>query len=96
MLVGTGVIAHYYPAPSSNGLRQQVQQLSRDVQQLQQEQAMPALVLNRYRNSICYIFGMYRLDSTAKARPARPHFWDRVRGRGRLACHKSPRRRTMV
>jgi serine protease Do len=38
-----------------------VDQLSSEVQQLQQEQAMPAMVLNRYRNSICYIFGVYNV-----------------------------------
>ena len=27
----------------------------------QQEQAMPAMVLNRYRNSICYVFGVYQV-----------------------------------
>src|SRR5437016_9453593 len=33
----------------------ELRQLTRDVDELKQEQAMPALVLNRYRNSICYI-----------------------------------------
>lgn len=60
-LVGAGSMAHYYaPAPTSD-LQQQVQQLSLQVQQLQQEQAMPAMVLKRYRNSICYVFGVYRV-----------------------------------
>src|SRR5437868_10085725 len=39
----------------------ELRQLTRDVDELKQEQAMPALVLNRYRNSICYIFGIYRV-----------------------------------
>jgi hypothetical protein len=58
-LVGAGFLAHYYAPPPTSDLRQQVDQLSSEVQLLQQEQAMPAMVLNRYRNSICYIFGVY-------------------------------------
>ena len=66
MIVGVGVIARYYPRahlndPHRNDLQRQVQQLSHEVQQLQQEQAMPAQVLNRYRNSICYVFGIYQV-----------------------------------
>jgi S1-C subfamily serine protease len=53
------VLAHYLLPSSSGKLQQQVHQLSQQVQELQQQQAMPALVLNRYRNSICYIFGIY-------------------------------------
>jgi len=55
------LVARYYPAAATHELEQQVQKLSREVQQLKQEQAMPALVLNRYRNSICYIFGVYQV-----------------------------------
>jgi S1-C subfamily serine protease len=66
LLVGVGIVVRYYPAtpsddPHKNDLQKQVQQLSHEVQQLQQEQAMPAQVLNRYRNSICYIFGVYQV-----------------------------------
>src|SRR5438067_3540390 len=39
----------------------ELRQLTRDVDELKQEQTMPALVLNRYRNSICYIFGIYQV-----------------------------------
>jgi len=60
-LVGAGSMAHYYAPPQTSDLQQQVQQLSLQVQQLQQEQAMPAMVLKRYRNSICYVFGIYRV-----------------------------------
>src|SRR5467141_1518748 len=41
--------------------RNELRQLTLDVDELKQEQAMPAMVLNRYRNSICYIFGVYRV-----------------------------------
>lgn len=42
-------------------LQQEILQLSSQVQQLRQEQAMPTMVLNRYRNSICYIYGVYHV-----------------------------------
>lgn len=61
VLAGIGLVAHYYPTAQAHDLEQKVQQLSHEVQQLKQEQAMPALVLNRYRNSICYVFGVYRV-----------------------------------
>jgi S1-C subfamily serine protease len=55
------VLAHYFLTPDSKALQQQVYTLSAQVDQLRQEQAMPSLVLNRYRNSICYIFGIYQV-----------------------------------
>ena len=42
-------------------LQDQVRQLNQQVQVLKQEQAMPVMVLNRYRNSICYVFGVYQV-----------------------------------
>jgi S1-C subfamily serine protease len=47
--------------PGNGGifLQKQVDQLTQQVAQLEKEQAMPALVLNRYRNSIGYIYGVY-------------------------------------
>ena len=47
--------------PNSTELQQQIRTLTAQVDKLQQEQAMPSLVLNRYRNSICYIFGIYQV-----------------------------------
>jgi S1-C subfamily serine protease len=61
MVAGAAFLAHSYAPPPTNDLREQVEQLTSQVQQLQQEQAMPAVVLKRYRNSICYIFGVYRV-----------------------------------
>jgi len=61
LLVGTGFLAHYYAPPPTNELNSQVQTLSQQVERIKQEQAMPAMVLNRYRNSICYIFGVYEV-----------------------------------
>lgn len=56
------VLAHYLLAANSGKLQQQVRELSAQVDELQQQQAMPSLVLNRYRNSICYIFGIYDIS----------------------------------
>src|SRR5216683_1919054 len=62
-----------------NELQQnELRQLTRDVDELKQEQAMPALVLNRYRNSICYIFGVYRVAMPGK----RPALRARISGTG--------------
>jgi serine protease Do len=47
--------------PDDLELQKQVRQLSSQIQQLKQEQAMPAMVLTRYRNSICYIYGVYHV-----------------------------------
>jgi hypothetical protein len=61
LLIAAIVLAKYLVRPNTNGLQQQVQSLTQQVEQLQQEEAMPALVLNKYRNSICYIFGIYQV-----------------------------------
>ena len=46
----------WFPRNSSR-LEDQVRTLTAQVRLLEQEQEMPSLVLDRYRNSICYIFG---------------------------------------
>jgi len=61
LVVSVGLVARYYPADGTQQLELQVRGLAREVKLLKQEQAMPALVLNRYRNSICYIFGVYQV-----------------------------------
>src|SRR5271168_4039283 len=66
VLIGTVAIFHYYsPAtaqtPPPDELHQQVHQLTQQVAELEREQAMPALVLARYRNSIGYIYGVFQV-----------------------------------
>lgn len=67
ILVGAGVLAHFYAPTPDDGLKEQVAQLNRQVQQLKQQQQQtsqpPALgsVVNQYRNSIGYIYGVYRV-----------------------------------
>src|SRR5215472_722458 len=53
LLVITLALAHYQQ------VQRQIFAITKEVDLLKQEQAMPALVLNRYRNSICYIVGIY-------------------------------------
>jgi len=78
MLIVTGFMLHFYAPPATRDLEQQVSQLSRQVDQLKQEQAMPAMVLNRYRNSICYILGIYRVGRPGQ----KPAIRARVSGTG--------------
>jgi hypothetical protein len=55
------LLLHFLVPSHSGHLQEQVRSLTAQVNELQQEEAMPALVLNRYRNSICYIFGVYQI-----------------------------------
>jgi S1-C subfamily serine protease len=66
LLAGAVAMFHYYAPATAESvppdeLHKQVTQLTQQVEQLQREQAMPALVLNRYRNSIGYIYGIYQV-----------------------------------
>jgi len=66
LLIGAVAMFHYYAPVMAQGaqpdeLQKQVTQLSQQVEQLEREQAMPALVLSRYRNSIGYIYGIYQV-----------------------------------
>jgi S1-C subfamily serine protease len=69
LLLGAVAMFHYYAPGAAQGpmpdeMHQQVQRLTQQVAQLQQQQAMPALVLSRYRNSIGYIYGVYQVGYT--------------------------------
>jgi S1-C subfamily serine protease len=66
LLIGAIAMFHYYAPVMAQGaqpdeLQKQVTQLTQHVEQLEREQAMPALVLSRYRNSIGYIYGIYQV-----------------------------------
>ena len=53
------VVPHYsHPVNPLNG---EVAKLTSEVNELRQEQEMPSMVLHKYRGSICYIFGVYRV-----------------------------------
>jgi S1-C subfamily serine protease len=83
LLTGAGVMLHYYaPAisnePQPSDLQQQVHALTKQVEQLEQDRGMPALVLNKYRNSIGYIYGVYQVGFPNQ----RPTVRARVSGTG--------------
>ena len=66
LLLGALAMVHYYAPTTALGeppsdLQKQVHELSAQVEQLKQDQAMPAVVLNRYRDSIGYIYGIYQV-----------------------------------
>src|SRR2546427_7969689 len=88
LLAGAGVMLHYYaPAisnePQPSDLQQQVHVLTKQVEQLEQDRGMPALVLNKYRNSIGYIYGVYQVGFPNQ----RPTVRARVSGTGFIVAN---------
>jgi S1-C subfamily serine protease len=87
MFLGTLAMVRYY-APNAtqtvppDDLQKQVHELTAEVEQLKQEQAMPAIVLARYRNSIGYIYGVYQVGFPNQ----RPAVRARVSGTGFLVA----------
>lgn len=85
MLLGALAMFHYYAPMPAQGtpqadLQKQVQQLTTQVEALQREDAVPSTVLNRYRNSIGYIYGVYQVGFPNQ----RPSVRARVSGTGFL------------
>jgi S1-C subfamily serine protease len=66
MLVGAGLMAHYYAPPPTDDLQQRVQQLTRQVAELQKQQkldSVPAFA-DDARDSVAYVCGIYHVTST--------------------------------
>jgi S1-C subfamily serine protease len=86
LLLGAFAMVHYYSPkaalaePQPSDLQKQVHLLTTQIEQLQQDQAMPAVVMNRYRNSIGYIYGVYQVGFANH----RPEVRARVSGTGFL------------
>lgn len=85
MLVGALALLHYYAPLNVQGmppddLQKQVHELTAQVERLNQEHAMPAVVLTKYRNSIGYISGVYQIGFPNH----RPEIRARVSGTGFL------------
>jgi len=84
ILLGAMATVHYGPMPaqgaSRDDLQIQIHELTVQIEQLRQEQSMPALVLNAYRNSIGYIYGIYHVGFSNQ----RPLIPARVSGTGFL------------
>jgi serine protease Do len=88
LLAGAVAMFHYIgPVATQDAqpdqLHQQMQQLTQQVAQLEKQQAMPALVLNRYRNSIGYIYGVYQVGFPHQS----PTIRARVSGTGFLVAN---------
>jgi S1-C subfamily serine protease len=85
LLLGAFAMVHYYSpkaalAEPPSDLQKQVHLLTAQIEQLQQDQAMPSVVMNRYRNSIGYIYGVYQVGFANH----RPEVRARVSGTGFL------------
>ncbi|HTW30335.1 MAG TPA: trypsin-like peptidase domain-containing protein [Candidatus Sulfotelmatobacter sp.] len=64
MFIGAVAMVQYYRPLAkqtlpADDLKKEVHELTAEVEQLKEEQAMPATVLSRYRNSIAYVYGVY-------------------------------------
>jgi len=87
MFLGALAMVHYYGPMAAQGippddLQKQVHELSAQVEELKQEQSMPAVVLNHYRNSVGYIYGVYQVGFPNR----RPAIRARVSGTGFLVA----------
>jgi S1-C subfamily serine protease len=85
LLLGALAMVHYYApmaaqAEPPSDLQKQVHELTAQVDELRQQQTMPAVVLNHYRNSIGYIYGVYQVGFPNQ----RPAVRARVSGTGFL------------
>jgi len=84
MLLGAIAMVHYAPTAflgaSRDDLRTKVHELTAQIKQLRQEQSMPALVMNSYRSSIGYVYGVYHVGFANQ----RPEIRARVSGTGFL------------
>src|ERR1700684_3412387 len=85
LLLGAFAMVHYYSPKAALAeppidLQKQVHLLTAQIEQLQQDQAMPAVVMSRYRNSIGYIYGVYQVGFANH----RPEVRARVSGTGFL------------
>jgi S1-C subfamily serine protease len=87
LLLGAVAMFHYYgpmaaqDTPPSD-LQRQVHELNSQVAELRQERAMPATVVNRYRNSVGYIYGVYQVGFANQ----KPSIRARVSGTGFLVA----------
>ncbi len=75
--VAIGLTSLFSVAPSTpptGPLEQRIAQLSAEVRQLEQQRDMPAHILSRHRNSICYVYAVYRFDGVSRwMQPPRMH-----------------------
>lgn len=68
-LIGAGVIAHYYAPPETTDLAQQVHQLTQQVNDLERAGAFSAAAVDDARESVGYIYGIYRISGDPTSAP---------------------------
>ena len=62
LLAGAGLMVHFYAPPQDTELAQKVHQLTRQVEELQRQQSLSVVAVNDARESVAYIFGIYRVS----------------------------------
>ncbi len=62
MLAGAAVMVRFYAPPQDQELAQRVHELSRQVEQLEQQQSQSVAAVNSARDSVAYIFGIYHVS----------------------------------
>jgi S1-C subfamily serine protease len=77
-LIGAGVMAHYYAPPETASLQRQVHDLSRQIEDLQRQEAFSPAAVDDARESVAYIYGIYRVSGD----PDTPPIHARVSGTG--------------
>jgi S1-C subfamily serine protease len=83
-------MAHYYAPPEPGQLEQQVHQLSRQVEDLERQGAFSSAAVDDARNSVAYIYGIYRVSGDASTPPihARVSGTGFIVARGLLATNR--------
>ena len=83
LLLGLVVSLHSStPSSASPELNSQIARLTAEVEALKQEAAMPGFILNRHRDSICYIYGEYSFSGATSAPGHSPRQNTRFSGTG--------------
>jgi len=70
-LVGALAMAHYYVPRETNGLEQQVNQISREVADMEKQQSFSAAAVDDARESVAYIYGIYHVSGQPQSFRAR-------------------------
>ena len=65
LLAGAGIMVRFYAPPQDPELAQRVHQLTRQVEELERQQSQPLAAVNGARDSVAYIFGIYRVSGKA-------------------------------
>jgi len=86
LLVGLLIVQIYPSRVTTLELNGAVSRLTAQLAQVEKEQTMPATVLKRHRNAICYIYAVYTMEWPAKSVIRRLERHTRVSGTGFLVA----------